>query len=115
MRGWQVVRVGKRKLRSDDHRAEVVVVLRSDMAAGVLRAGDRMRTVSRDANRGSPLTPRQLQVLQLLAAGKTYAEIALAGGVTVSTVRTHIHLAYRRLGVVDRAQAVLKAVEEGWM
>lgn len=115
MQAWEVARVGKRTLRPDDHRAEVVVVLRSDNAGAILTRGDRLRTTSRDAGRRCPLSPRQLQVLQHLAAGKKYAEIALADGVAISTVRTHIHLAYRQLGVADRAQAVLKAVEEGWL
>jgi DNA-binding NarL/FixJ family response regulator len=35
--------------------------------------------------------------------------------VSVSTVRGHLHNAYRRLGVVDRTQAVLVARRRGWL
>lgn len=63
----------------------------------------------------SPLTPRQTTILVLLAEGKHYKEIALELGVTVSTVRTHLHNTYANLHVTDRAQAVLRAVEMGWL
>jgi putative nucleotidyltransferase with HDIG domain len=63
----------------------------------------------------SPLSPRQTTILGLLAQGKRYKEIALELGVTTSTVRTHLHSVYAKLGVPDRAQAVLHAVEMGWL
>jgi hypothetical protein len=44
-----------------------------------------------------------------------YAEIAAELGCSTSTVRTHLHNAYRNLKVRDRAQAVLIAVERGWI
>lgn len=62
-----------------------------------------------------PLPPRQIEALQGLRAGLKYAEIAESMGITVSTARTHIKSAYRKLGVDDRAQAVLLADEEGWL
>jgi putative nucleotidyltransferase with HDIG domain len=63
----------------------------------------------------SPLSPRQTTILGLLAEGKHYKAIALELGVTPSTVRTHLHGVYTKLGVADRAQAVLRAVEMGWL
>jgi DNA-binding NarL/FixJ family response regulator len=50
-----------------------------------------------------------------LAKGKVYKEIGTALGVSVSTVRSHLHHAYKKLGVADRAQAVLTAKERGWL
>jgi putative nucleotidyltransferase with HDIG domain len=63
----------------------------------------------------SPLSPRQTTIVGLLAEGKHYKEIALELGLAVSTVRTHLHDVYTKLGVTDRAQAVLRAVEMGWL
>ena len=63
----------------------------------------------------SPLSPQQREVLRGLAHGKVYKEIAHDMGVSASTVRTHLHVAYTKLGVVDRAQAVLRATEKGWL
>lgn len=65
--------------------------------------------------RKCPLPPRQLQALQGLRGGLKYAQIAEQMGVSVSTARTHIKSAYQKLGVSDRAQAVLLADEEGWL
>jgi DNA-binding NarL/FixJ family response regulator len=62
-----------------------------------------------------PLTPRQLELIRSLAEGKHYKEIAAALGLAPSTIRSHLHEAYRRLGVADRAQAVLLAAERGWI
>jgi len=62
-----------------------------------------------------PLSRRQLDVLRLLRDGKRYKEIAADLGLSDSTVRSHTNVAYRRLGVTDRAQAVLRASERGWI
>jgi putative nucleotidyltransferase with HDIG domain len=63
----------------------------------------------------SPLSMRETEVLGLLATGKVYKVIALELDLTVSTIRTHLHKTYKKLGVVDRAQAVLRATEMGWI
>jgi putative nucleotidyltransferase with HDIG domain len=63
----------------------------------------------------SPLSSRETAALGMLAQGKVYKVIALELGVTTSTVRTHLHNVYAKLGVDDRAQAVLRATEMGWI
>jgi putative nucleotidyltransferase with HDIG domain len=63
----------------------------------------------------SPLTPMQLKVLVGLRRGLTYKQIAIDLQVSESTVRSHLHKTYERLGVVDRAQAVLLAQDRGWI
>ena len=63
----------------------------------------------------SPLSPRETTVLRILAQGKVYKVIADELGLTASTVRSHLHKAYDKLGVSDRAQAVLRATEMGWI
>jgi putative nucleotidyltransferase with HDIG domain len=63
----------------------------------------------------SPLSARELGVLQRLAEGKVYKQIAHELTLSTSTVRTHLHNIYGKLGAVDRAQAVLIATERGWL
>jgi putative nucleotidyltransferase with HDIG domain len=63
----------------------------------------------------SPLTPTETKVLRVLAQGKVYKIIAQELGLSSSTVRTHLHNSYEKLGVSDRAQAVLRATEMGWI
>ncbi|HWH46084.1 MAG TPA: HDOD domain-containing protein [Thermoleophilaceae bacterium] len=62
-----------------------------------------------------PLSAREVEVLRRLAEGKVYKQIALELSLSTSTVRTHLHNTYGKLGAVDRAQAVLIATERGWI
>ena len=64
---------------------------------------------------GCPLTPRQLDYLRRLSSGETYKQIALAEGAPLPTVRSVFHAIYGKLGVTDRAQAVLLAERAGWL
>ena len=73
-------------------------------------AGARRRTTE-----PCPLSARELDVVRHLAEGKVYKQIALEMHLATSTVRTHLHNAYGKLGAVDRAQAVLTATEKGWL
>jgi len=63
----------------------------------------------------SPLSSREHEVLRRLAEGKVYKQIAHELTLSTSTVRTHLHNIYGKLGAVDRAQAVLIATERGWL
>ena len=62
-----------------------------------------------------PLSGRETEVLKRLAEGKVYKQIAHELSLSTSTVRTHLHNIYGKLGAVDRAQAVLMATERGWL
>ena len=62
-----------------------------------------------------PLSARELEVLKRLALGMVYKQIAHDLSLSTSTVRTHLHNVYGKLGAVDRAQAVLLATERGWL
>lgn len=64
---------------------------------------------------GCPLSRAEFEVIGLLAEGLTYKQIALRLGKGHSTVRSHLHNAYGRLGVFDRAQAILRCEQEGWL
>jgi LuxR family maltose regulon positive regulatory protein len=58
-----------------------------------------------------PLSARELEVLQLIAAGLSNREIAEELIVAVSTVKTHIRNIYGKLDVSSRTQALVKARE----
>jgi putative nucleotidyltransferase with HDIG domain len=62
-----------------------------------------------------PLSDREVDALRGLADGKVYKQIASELSLSVSTIRTHLHNVYRKIGAVDRAQAVLIAHEHGWI
>jgi putative nucleotidyltransferase with HDIG domain len=62
-----------------------------------------------------PLSRRETEVLRGLARGLVYKQIASELGLSSSTVRSHLHNIYGKLGAGDRAQAVLIATERGWI
>ncbi|HEX6228152.1 MAG TPA: HDOD domain-containing protein [Solirubrobacterales bacterium] len=62
-----------------------------------------------------PLSARELDVLRYLSEGMVYKQIASEMQLSVSTIRTHLHNVYGKIGAVDRAQAVLTARERGWI
>jgi DNA-binding NarL/FixJ family response regulator len=73
-------------------------------------AGDHVPAIHRDL---TALTPRELEVLTLMGRGRSNAE--LAGELTLSeaTVKTHVARIFAKLGLRDRAQAVVLAYETG--
>ncbi len=63
----------------------------------------------------TPLTRRELDILQLLAAGKSNQEIAIERVLTLNTVKKHVANILQKLGVANRTQAVMLAKKQGWM
>jgi DNA-binding NarL/FixJ family response regulator len=59
------------------------------------------------------LTPREIEVLTLLASGLANKQIAHRIKISDKTVRNHISNIYEKVKVVDRSQAVLYAVRKG--
>jgi DNA-binding CsgD family transcriptional regulator len=57
------------------------------------------------------LTPRESEVLRLIAHGCTYARVADRLGISRNTVDTHVKNTYRKLGVSSGAAAVMRAVQ----
>jgi putative nucleotidyltransferase with HDIG domain len=62
-----------------------------------------------------PLSARELDVLRHLSEGMVYKQIAGEMHLSVSTIRTHLHNVYGKIGAVDRAQAVLTSRDRGWI
>jgi DNA-binding NarL/FixJ family response regulator len=69
--------------------------------------------IPRDTSSLAALTEREQEVLRLLAAGMTNAEIAAALVISEPTVKTHVSSVLQKLGLRDRVQAVIYAYENG--
>jgi DNA-binding NarL/FixJ family response regulator len=61
------------------------------------------------------LTPREVEVLRAVVAGKTNQEIGLALGISEKTVEKHLEGIFTKLGVASRVEAAVLAVREGYM
>lgn len=60
-----------------------------------------------------PLTPREVDVLQLLVEGLTNQAIAQVLGLSAGTVKSYVQTILRKLDVADRTQAAVKAIRAG--
>lgn len=78
------------------------------MSASVARRlVDHLRpSASAASNEHEALTPREQKVLDMLAQGLLYKEIAQQEGLSISTVKAHIHSVYKKLHVGSREEAV---------
>ncbi len=99
--------------------AEILAGIRA-VAAGetVLAPSIAAKLVSRvraDATSVAPpaLSPRELEVLALVAEGRSNPEIARTLYIGEATVKTHLLHAFEKLGVNDRTRAVTRAMELG--
>lgn len=70
-----------------------------------------MNAVADSITQTVSLTPRESDVLRLIARGCTYVQTADRLGVSQHTVQSHIKNAYRKLGVRCAAAAVMRAIE----
>jgi two-component system, OmpR family, response regulator len=84
-----------------------------ELLARVRRLIDRTQERKQAASDDHGLTPRELEVLQLLGRGKRAPEIALELGISPKTVSSHVQHILVKLGVHSRAQAVARAYEYG--
>lgn len=69
--------------------------------------------MQKPADLPEPLTSRELEVLRLLALGHTNRQIAEELVISLGTVKNHVEHVRAKLGVSDRTQAVVKALEHG--
>jgi HD-GYP domain-containing protein (c-di-GMP phosphodiesterase class II) len=81
------------------------------VTAVIESAGQRAPSIERPAG----LTPREAEVVAMLARGLQTKQVAHALGISVKTTDHHIQNAYRKIGVSSRAAVTLFAMEQGLM
>jgi len=102
-------------LLKDAPRAELLRAVRAAAAGqSVLSPTVASRLMTRVRTPGAePLSKRELEVLELVAAGTTNRESAAKLFISEATVKTHLLNIYGKLGVSDRAAAVAEAFKRG--
>ena len=68
---------------------------------------------SRRTSRSAGLTAREIEVLRLVAQGRSNREIAAELFIAEKTARNHVERVYAKLGVNNRTQASLAAIDRG--
>lgn len=87
---------------------------RSAGNADALAAADRSSRPCRWTSL-DPLTTREIEVLRSAASGRGAEELARELCVSPNTVKTHLAHAYDKLGAHNRADAIARALREGWL
>ncbi len=110
----QVIGIALNRIRSDFTEAErdLLGVLQGPLATAMLRARTRHRArhlLTSDLGVLAELTDREVQVLELVAAGCTNLAIARRLDISARTVAKHLEHIYRKLGVASRAHAAARA------
>jgi two-component system, NarL family, nitrate/nitrite response regulator NarL len=78
------------------------------------QAGLALQVQERESTADSPqLTPREREVLHLIAEGLSAPQIGRRIHLSPTTVKSHLHKLYEKLGVSDRAAAVAEAMRRG--
>jgi LuxR family transcriptional regulator, maltose regulon positive regulatory protein len=97
---------------SDSHLYPRTRQLTALITAG-LQARRRAAPASRQGKLADPLTASELRVLEKLAEGLTYTEMASELYLSLNTVKTHVRHAYMKLGATSRSSAIKRATSLG--
>ncbi len=100
------------ELRSSIKAAAAGQVQLSPEAAARLIREERKREAEPEVEE---LTPREMDVLELVAQGLANKEIAFKLGIGEKTVKTHVSNILGKLGVLSRTEAAVYAVQQGWV
>jgi DNA-binding NarL/FixJ family response regulator len=80
---------------------------------GVEKAGRPFLNDTREAF--SPLSPREMEILECVTRGMSNKEIAYSLGISHQTVKNHMTAILQKLDVEDRTQAAVYALRHGWV
>jgi DNA-binding NarL/FixJ family response regulator len=106
---------GVRGSGSQEVKADSSGVEADEAAHAPEMAGDEAENAERkdEAERVETLTPREIEVLTLLSQGQTNSQIAQNLMISRGTVKIHVQHIISKLGVSDRTQAAVRAIEAG--
>ncbi|HMQ34504.1 MAG TPA: response regulator transcription factor [Chloroflexaceae bacterium] len=112
---WPVLLQTLTEVRRGEYPINDLVLALPGVASQVLAAFRQMVNDEDTQSIYSPLSPRELEVLELIAAGRTNKEIAMQLDISNQTVKNHVSSILRKLAVNDRTQAVVYAMRRGWI
>jgi DNA-binding NarL/FixJ family response regulator len=92
------------------------ILSKTEMDEWIQKRMDRFgkRLTHPDGNEDASLTPREMEILELICLGASNKEISSRLGISYQTVKNHVTAILHKLGVKDRTQAVLYALKREW-
>jgi DNA-binding NarL/FixJ family response regulator len=112
---WEELLKVLQLVRRGEYPINDMVLAMPSIAAAVLDEFRALSAEEQGENIYSSLSPREIEVLELVAAGRTNKEIAVKLNISNQTVKNHISSILRKLAVNDRTQAVVFAMRRGWI
>jgi two-component system NarL family response regulator len=110
----------RRALEAGAHAYLLKAMSHTDVTAAIRKVHSGGRVIPESVSKAlaeqcahAQLSPREVEVLQLIAAGSSNKEIGAALGITEATVKWHVNIILSRLDVGDRTQAIVTALQRG--
>jgi DNA-binding NarL/FixJ family response regulator len=100
-------------LLKDCSTADLLTAIRKVHSGGTHVSERAAARLAERALAGGGISPREVEVLNLIAAGKSNKEIAGLLFISEGTVKTHVLNIHQKLGVTDRTEAVVVAIRRG--
>jgi two-component system NarL family response regulator len=110
---YRALQVGARSYLLKETSSENLIDAIRAVDAGHRLLSDEIATRLAERVSGTHLTEREMDVLRQIAAGRSNKEIALALGISESTVKGHVNNILSKMNVSDRTQAVTTALKHG--
>jgi len=105
-----------RRISSGEYLINDDVFAKPAVASRVLKEFRELAVYGREAAPiFTPLSPREVEVLDTIAQGNTNKQVAYALSISEQTVKNHMSSILRKLSVNDRTQAVVYAMRQGWI
>lgn len=98
---------------ADDERTRAADVIITARSGSEVDAGPTSTDADADGPEDPGLTPREHEILALVADGLANKQIAARLGISANTVKTHLELVFGKLGASTRAEAVAMGVRRG--
>jgi DNA-binding NarL/FixJ family response regulator len=110
------VRAYERALPADNYPARAAVASLGELARQALTEAHDLAAVLEPASPAPhPFSPRELEVLTLVAAGLTNKEIAYRLGLSQRTVQFHLNSIFNKTSTGSRTEAAALALKQGWL
>lgn len=105
-----------REVRQGRYVIEGKSLTEREFAAWLMETLERLAPVGiPEEGQFSPLSPREMEILQHAARGESNKEIARTLGISQQTVKNHFSSILRKLGTRDRTEAAVYALRHGWI